>query len=40
MELKLANRRGGAPVSFTARRLICLGYTGRDQAAVRAHIEA
>ncbi|MCK6471924.1 MAG: DUF2848 domain-containing protein [Planctomycetes bacterium] len=39
MELKLANRRGGAPVSFTARRLICLGYTGRDQAAVRAHIE-
>lgn len=37
--LKLSNRRGGAPVSFTPRRLICLGYTGRDQAAVLAHIE-
>lgn len=38
-ELKLVERRGGTPVSFTPRRLICLGYTGRDQAAVRAHIE-
>ena len=34
-------RAGGkaSPVAFEVRRLINAGYTGRDQAAVRHHIE-
>lgn len=28
-----------APRAFTVRRLICAGYSGRNEAAVRAHIE-
>ncbi len=28
----------GAPLAFTARRLLIAGYTGRDPAAVEAHI--
>ena len=39
MSKRLALEVDGVPLEFTAERLLVAGYTGRDAAKVRAHIE-
>ena len=39
LALELQTASGARPLSFGLRRLVNVGYAGRDQAAVRAHVE-
>jgi len=39
LELELETSAGSRPLSFTVRRMVNVGYAGRNQAAVRAHID-
>ena len=39
LQLKLVRKDASAPVTFNVRRMVNAGYVGRDQAAVKAHIE-
>lgn len=39
LDLTLQDATGSTPLSFAVRRVINAGYVGRDQQAVRAHIE-
>jgi len=39
LQLTLVRPNGTSPLSFEVRRMVNAGYVGRDQKAVRAHIE-
>src|SRR5689334_3905949 len=37
--MQLTNAADGKPVDFAPQRVVLAGYTGRDRAAVQAHID-
>ncbi len=39
LELSVVRQGGNSPLSFEVRRMVNAGYVGRDQQAVRAHID-
>ena len=39
IDVTIDSRTGSSPLRFTARRLVCCGWVGRDRAALQAHID-
>jgi len=39
LDVRVCRQDGVTPMSFDANRLVCCGWTGRDRAALQAHID-